>query len=75
MSWKVTLSDMSFGPEEREAVQRVLDSGWVSTGPETSMFEKEFAEYLGVNHAVAVSSGTAALHLAMLAAGIRPVMR
>lgn len=72
MSWKVALSDLSFGPEEREAVQRVLDSGWISTGPETSMFEAEFAEYLQVNHAVAVSSGTAALHLALLAAGIQP---
>jgi dTDP-4-amino-4,6-dideoxygalactose transaminase len=72
MSWKVALSDLSFGPEEREAVQRVLDAGWISTGPETSMFESEFAEHLGVKHAVAVSSGTAALHLALIAAGIQP---
>lgn len=72
MSWKVTLSDLSFGEEEREAVQRVLDTGWISTGPETTMFETEFAQYLGVDHAVAVSSGTAALHLALIAAGIQP---
>jgi dTDP-4-amino-4,6-dideoxygalactose transaminase len=71
MSWKVTLAEVSFGPAEQEAVRRVLDAGWVSMGPETSLFEAEFAEYLGASHAVAVSSGTAALHLALLAAGIQ----
>jgi dTDP-4-amino-4,6-dideoxygalactose transaminase len=72
MSWKVALADVSFGRQEREAVERVLDAGWISMGPETSLFEAEFAEYLGVSHAVAVSSGTAALHLALLALGIKP---
>ena len=41
-------------------------------GPETEQFESEFAQYLGAKHAVAVSSGTAALHLALLALGIGP---
>lgn len=70
MHWKVPLSDVSFGPEEYEAVKRVLDSGWISMGPETEQFELEFARYLGAKHAIAVSSGTAALHLALLALGI-----
>ena len=72
MNWKVPLSDISFGPEEYGAVRRVLESGWVSMGPETEQFESEFAQYLGAKHAVAVSSGTAALHLALLALGIGP---
>lgn len=71
MSWKVTLADVSFGRKEREAVQRVLDAGWISMGPETSLFETEFAEYIGTSHAIAVSSGTAALHLALMALGIK----
>ncbi len=72
MIWKVPLSDISFGPEEQEAVQRVLESGWVSMGPETERFEAEFAAYTGAKHAVAVSSCTAALHLSLLALGIGP---
>jgi dTDP-4-amino-4,6-dideoxygalactose transaminase len=72
MSWKVPLSDLHLGPEEYQAVKRVLDSGWISMGPETELFEQDFAQYLGVDHACAVSSGTAALHLALLALGIGP---
>ncbi len=72
MVWKVPLSDISFGPDEHEAVRRVLESGWISMGPETEQFELEFAQYLGTKHAIAVSSGTAALHLALLALGIGP---
>lgn len=72
MNWKVPLFDVTFGPEEHEAVHRVLESGWISMGPETEQFELEFAQYLGAKHAVAVSSGTAALHLALLALGIGP---
>ena len=70
MSWKVPLFDVRLGPDEREAVNRVLESGWISMGPETEQFEAEFAQYLGAKHAVAVSSGTAALHLALMALGI-----
>ena len=60
------------GEAEIEAVVRVLRSGWITTGPEVQAFEREFAEYLGVRHAVAVNSCTAALHLALEAAGIGP---
>lgn len=60
------------GDEEVEAVVRVLRSGWITTGPEVQAFEGEFAAYLRVRHAVAVNSCTAALHLALEAAGIGP---
>jgi dTDP-4-amino-4,6-dideoxygalactose transaminase len=62
----------SIGPEEIAEVLDTIRSGWLGTGPKTHCFEKEFAAYLGVEHCVAVSSCTAALHLSMLAAGIGP---
>ena len=54
------------------AVADTLRSGWLTMGPRTQAFEAEFAEHLGVPHAVALSSCTAALHLAYLAAGVGP---
>ena len=59
-------------PEARRAAQRVLASGWVTTGPETELFEHEFAAYVGAGHAVAVSSCTAALELALRALRLPP---
>lgn len=60
--------------DEREAaaVRRVLASGWWTQGPEVEAFEREFAAYVGAPHACAVSSGTTALHLALLVAGVEP---
>jgi dTDP-4-amino-4,6-dideoxygalactose transaminase len=60
--------------DEREAAaaRRVILSGWVTQGPEVAAFEHEFADFVGAAHAVAVSSCTTALHLALLAAGVRP---
>ena len=60
--------------DEREAAaaRRVILSGWVTQGPEVAAFEREFADFVGAAHAVAVSSCTTALHLALLAAGVRP---
>jgi perosamine synthetase len=58
--------------EEKSAVQQVLDSGWLTTGKVTRQFEEEFARYVGAPHAVAVNSCTAALHLALEAAGTKP---
>src|SRR5580658_6873784 len=54
------------------AVARVLESGQFIAGPEVSALEEEFAAYCGARHGVAVNSGTSALHLALLAAGIQP---
>jgi dTDP-4-amino-4,6-dideoxygalactose transaminase len=75
---KMTLSD-DFVPFarpviEEEEINEVLDvlrSGWVTTGPKVKLFERKFAEYIGCQHAVAVNSCTAALHLALEAVGIR----
>lgn len=55
------------GEEERELVLGVLDSGIVAQGPKVKEFEENFAEYIGVDYAIAVSSGTAALYLSLLA--------
>jgi dTDP-4-amino-4,6-dideoxygalactose transaminase len=68
--WRVPLSDLDYGPEEEAAALRVLRGRWLSMGPEVEAFEREFAEFVGVRHAVAVASGTAALHLAYLALGL-----
>ncbi len=54
------------------AVVDVLRSDWLTTGPLVGRFEEAFAQYVGASHAAAVSNGTAALHLCMLAAGIGP---
>jgi perosamine synthetase len=62
----------SFGMDEEQAVLEVLRSGWVSQGPVVAEFERRFADYVGAAQAVAVSSCTAALHLALVAAGIKP---
>ena len=56
---------------EIDAVVRVLRSGWITTGPETKAFEREFAAYVGAPHAVALNSCTAALHLGLEALGVR----
>lgn len=61
----------SFGLEEESAVLKVLRSGWVSQGPRVAEFERKFAEYVGAPYAVAVSSCTTALHLALLVAGVK----
>jgi dTDP-4-amino-4,6-dideoxygalactose transaminase len=63
---------MKLRDEDVEAVLETLRSGWLTMGPRIQAFEAAFADWLGVPHAVAVSSGTAALHLALLAAGCEP---
>ncbi len=70
--WKVPLGRLEFGEEEIEAVAAVYRSGWLSMGPRTEELERRFAEYTGARHAVAVTNGTAALHLICIAAGIGP---
>jgi dTDP-4-amino-4,6-dideoxygalactose transaminase len=68
----IPVFDVRLAEGEVEAVAETLRSGWLTMGPRTQAFEREFAEHLGVPHAVAVSSCTAALHLAYLAAGVGP---
>jgi len=60
------------GQEEIDEVIDSLRSGWVTTGPKVKLFEREFASYVGARHAIAVSSCTAALHIALKALGIGP---
>ncbi|MBM7783830.1 DegT/DnrJ/EryC1/StrS family aminotransferase [Tenggerimyces flavus] len=60
------------GEEERQAVDRVIASGMVIQGPEVAAFENEFAKLVDGRHCVAVNSGTSALHVGMLAAGVGP---
>jgi dTDP-4-amino-4,6-dideoxygalactose transaminase len=68
----IPFTDLRLEPEDIEAVAETLRSGWLTMGPRTEAFEQAFAEQLGARYAVAVSSCTAALHLAYLAAGAGP---
>jgi dTDP-4-amino-4,6-dideoxygalactose transaminase len=70
--WRVTLTDVALSDADVEAALDALRSGWLTMGPRTQELESAFAEHLGCAHAVAVSSGTAALHLACLAVGLGP---
>ncbi len=60
------------GEEEIAAVAETLRSGWLTSGPNAAELERRFARYVGAQRAVAVSSGTAAMHLALVALGIGP---
>jgi perosamine synthetase len=68
----IPISKPYIGPEEKEAVLAVLDSGMLAQGPRVAEFERKFAAVCGTRHAIAASSGTTALHLALLAHDIGP---
>jgi dTDP-4-amino-4,6-dideoxygalactose transaminase len=72
LSWRVPLSDLFVDDELRSAAEQAVVSGWWSMGPRVAGFEGAFADFCGAAHAIAVSSGTAALQLAVLAAGCGP---
>ena len=69
---ELPLFDLQLQPQDLEAVAETLRSGWLTLGPRTAEFEQAFAKQLGARHAIALSSCTAALHLAYLAAGVGP---
>lgn len=71
-AWRVPLTDVEVTEDDVQAVLACLESGWLTMGPRTQAFEQALAEFVATPHAVTVSSGTAALHLAHLAAGIGP---
>jgi len=68
----IPISKPYFGDEERLAVQKPLETGWVVQGPYVRAFEEQFARYIGAPHAAASSSCTTALHLAVAALGLKP---
>ena len=68
----IYISQPSFGEEEWLALKEPLESGWVTQGPKVREFEKRFAELHGVKHAIATTSATTALHLALLALDVGP---
>ncbi len=70
---RIYLSSPDIGPEERALVAEAFDTNWIAPlGPHVDAFERELAANVGAGHAVALSSGTAALHLALRLAGVGP---
>jgi dTDP-4-amino-4,6-dideoxygalactose transaminase len=68
--WRIPLTDVAMPEHDVEAVLECLRSGWLTMGPRTEAFEAALESYVGMPYVAAVSSGTAALHLACIAAGI-----
>ncbi|MGC8778880.1 MAG: DegT/DnrJ/EryC1/StrS family aminotransferase [Candidatus Caldatribacteriaceae bacterium] len=68
---EIPLSKPCLGEEEKQAVLEVLDSGFLARGRQVELFEEEFARYIGVREAIATSSGTSALFVALKALGVR----
>lgn len=69
---RIFLSPPDVGPQERALLLDAFDSNWIAPlGPDLDAFEQEIAAYVGASHAVALSSGTAALHLALIEAGVQ----
>lgn len=70
-TWRIPLADIDLGTEEISAVKDVLQSRWLSMGRITQEFERAFSKYTGAKHALAVTNGTAALHMACIAIGLK----
>ena len=70
--WKIPLFTSDFGDAEFDAVQKPLRDDWLTLGAVTTKLEADLAAALGARHVVAVTNGTAALHLALAAAGVGP---
>ncbi len=71
MSWKIPLFDLDYNQKEINAVLKVLRRRWLTMGERVEEFENKFAEFLKARYAIALSSGTAALHLALKSLGIK----
>ncbi|MEL7008868.1 MAG: DegT/DnrJ/EryC1/StrS family aminotransferase, partial [Cyanobacteria bacterium J06588_4] len=73
MKQPILLSTPHMGEQELKFVQEAFDTNWIApVGPHIDAFEQEFAQVVGSSHAAALSSGTAALHLALKLAGVEP---
>lgn len=72
MTWRIPLADIILGEEEIAAVTEVLQSRWLTMGAVTQEFEEAFRAYSGAKYALAVTNATAALHMACVAAGLKP---
>jgi dTDP-4-amino-4,6-dideoxygalactose transaminase len=70
--WRVPLADVIVTDDDIAAVVETYRTGWLSMGPRTEELEEEFAAFTGARHALAVTNGTAALHLACLGVGVGP---
>jgi dTDP-4-amino-4,6-dideoxygalactose transaminase len=70
MNWKVPLSDLAYDEDESKAVSDVIASRWLSMGPQTEAFEKDFAEFTSAKYAFSVANCTAAMHIAHTVLGI-----
>ena len=68
---KIPITKPYFDEKEPEAAKKAVESGWIIQGPKTKEFEDKIAEYVHAKHAIAVSSCTTALHLSLIAAGIK----
>jgi dTDP-4-amino-4,6-dideoxygalactose transaminase len=71
-AWTIPLSDLAVDDELLAAAHEALASGWWTMGPRVEELETAFAEYCGIEHALAVANGTAALHIALLALDVGP---
>jgi len=67
MAWRIPVTRPDIGDAELDAVRAVIERRWLTQGPEVRAFETAFARFCGVEHAVATNTGTAALHVALLA--------
>ncbi len=72
MKWKISLSELNFDQREQKMVDQVIKRQWLTMGETVERLETNFAAFTGAKYAIALSSGTAALHLAVIALGMKP---
>jgi dTDP-4-amino-4,6-dideoxygalactose transaminase len=72
MKWKISLSELNFDQREQKVVDQVIKRQWLTMGETVERLETNFAAFTGAKYAIALSSGTAALHLAVIVLGVKP---